>query len=64
MRFLIADEISTMLDPITQLELWQALKREAEQRQLGVLVISHDEALLKQLCEHRYHLSAGLLKRI
>ncbi|MGY2461506.1 ABC transporter ATP-binding protein [Vreelandella sulfidaeris] len=63
-RFLIADEISTMLDPITQLELWQALKREAEQRQLGVLVISHDEALLKQLCEHRYHLSAGLLKRI
>lgn len=63
-RFLIADEISTMLDPITQVELWQALKQEAEKRQLGVLVISHDDALLKQLCEHRYQLSAGLLERI
>jgi ABC-type dipeptide/oligopeptide/nickel transport system ATPase subunit len=61
-RFLIADEISTMLDPITQVELWQALKQEAEQRQLGVLVISHDTALLERLCEQRYHLSDGKLK--
>ena len=62
-RFLIADEISTMLDPITQLELWQALKREAEQRQLGVLVISHDSALLERLCPKRLHLSKGKLMR-
>ncbi|WGI26537.1 ATP-binding cassette domain-containing protein [Halomonas alkaliantarctica] len=61
-RFLVADEISTMLDPITQLELWQALKREAEQRQLGVLVISHDTALLERLCTQRLHLSEGQLK--
>ncbi|EHJ93154.1 ABC transporter ATP-binding protein [Vreelandella boliviensis] len=61
-RFLVADEISTMLDPITQLELWQALKREAEQRQLGVLVISHDSALLERLCPQRLHLSEGQLK--
>lgn len=60
-RFLIADEISTMLDPITQLELWQALKREAEQRRLGVLVISHDSALLERLCPQRWHLSVGQL---
>lgn len=61
-RFLVADEISTMLDPITQLELWQALKREVEQRQLGVLVISHDTALLERLCPERLHLSGGQLK--
>ncbi|MEA2118164.1 ABC transporter ATP-binding protein [Halovibrio sp. HP20-50] len=61
-RFLVADEISTMLDPITQLELWQALKQEAEKRQLGVLVISHDTALLERLCPQRYHLSNGQLK--
>lgn len=60
-RFLIADEISTMLDPITQLELWQALKQEAQTRQLGVLVISHDTALLEQLCPQRYHLKDGKL---
>lgn len=61
-RFLIADEISTMLDPITQVELWQALQQEAENRQLGVLVISHDSALLKRLCPQQFHLSSGQLK--
>ncbi|MCC5901071.1 MAG: ATP-binding cassette domain-containing protein [Halomonas sp.] len=62
-RFLIADEISTMLDPITQVELWRALKQEAEKRQFGVLVISHDTALLERLCPQRYHLSGGQLKQ-
>ncbi|MCA8864104.1 ATP-binding cassette domain-containing protein [Halomonas sp. SBBP1] len=61
-RFLVADEISTMLDPITQLELWQALKQEAQLRQLGVLVISHDIALLERLCPQRLHLSERQLK--
>ncbi|WP_386082864.1 ABC transporter ATP-binding protein [Vreelandella sp. F11] len=60
-RFLVADEISTMLDPITQVELWQALKQEAQLRQLGVLVISHDTALLERLCPKRYHLREGQL---
>lgn len=63
-RFLVADEISTMLDPITQVELWQALKQEAELRQLGVLVISHDSALLARLCTQHYHLSDGKLKQV
>lgn len=63
-RFLVADEISTMLDPITQVELWQALKQKAEQRRLGVLVISHDTALLKRLCTQRFHLSNAQLTPI
>ncbi|WP_235041740.1 ABC transporter ATP-binding protein [Vreelandella profundi] len=63
-RFLVADEISTMLDPITQVELWQSLKQEAEKRRLGVLVISHDTALLKRLCTQHYHLSNAQLTRI
>ncbi|HDZ47202.1 hypothetical protein LCGC14_0028070 [marine sediment metagenome] len=62
-RFLVADEISTMLDPITQVELWQALKQEAEQRKLGVLVISHDSALLARLCTQHYHLRSGKLNQ-
>lgn len=53
-----------MLDPITQVELWQALKQKAEAGQLGVLVISHDTVLLERLCEQRYHLSNAQLKRI
>lgn len=60
-RYLIADEISTMLDPITQVELWQALKQHARHHQLGVLVISHDAALLERLCTRRVHLAGGVL---
>lgn len=58
-KYLIADEISTMLDPITQVALWQALKTYAEQHRLGVLVISHDTALLERLCQRRCHLTHG-----
>ncbi|WP_249977049.1 ABC transporter ATP-binding protein [Vreelandella olivaria] len=60
-RYLIADEISTMLDPITQVELWTALQTYAESRQIGVLVISHDTALVERLCPQRYHLTHGQL---
>lgn len=60
-RYLIADEISTMLDPITQVELWQALRAHAQRHQLGVLVVSHDTPLLKRLCQRQLHLSQGSL---
>ncbi|WP_224749998.1 ABC transporter ATP-binding protein [Halomonas sp. ML-15] len=60
-RYLIADEISSMLDAITQAELWQTLAEIAEQRDLGVLVIGHDQALLKRLCQHQLRLENGQL---
>ena len=49
-RFLLADEISTMLDLITQAQLWRFLLEEMEQRNLGLLAVSHDPALLQQVC--------------
>jgi len=48
-KYLVADEISTMLDAITQVEIWQGLLEEVETRNIGVLAISHDEALLKEV---------------
>lgn len=48
-RYLIADEISTMLDAITQVEIWNVLLEESKKRNIGLLIISHDLALLKQL---------------
>ncbi|RUR33481.1 ATP-binding cassette domain-containing protein [Vreelandella andesensis] len=63
-RYLIADEISTMLDPITQLELWRAVRKVADQHHLGVLVISHDTALLERLCTQRLHLAQGTLAMV
>lgn len=49
-RFLLADEISTMLDLITQSQLWNFLMEETERRGIGLLVVSHSEELLKRVC--------------
>lgn len=51
-RFLIADEITTMLDAISQAQVWHALIDFAREHALGMLVISHDRQLLQQVCDH------------
>ncbi len=55
-RFVLCDEISAMLDLVTQAQLWDFLLREAAQRQLGLLIVSHDAALLKRLCTRIEHI--------
>ena len=50
-RFLLADEITTMLDLITQARIWRFLLEEVRRRNLGLLVVSHDRALLEQVCQ-------------
>ena len=49
-KYLLCDEITAMLDPITQAQIWNVLLAQAEQRQLGLLIVSHDSALLERLC--------------
>lgn len=49
-RFLLADEISTMLDLITQSQLWNFLLEEVKNREIGLLAVSHSEALLERIC--------------
>lgn len=50
-RFLIADEITTMLDAITQAQIWHDLVKIARDRNIGVLVVSHDRRLIDRLCQ-------------
>lgn len=50
-RFLIADEMTTMLDAITQAQIWQVVLDIAKKRDLGILVISHDESLVRRLTQ-------------
>ena len=50
LRFLLCDEASAMLDLITQARLWRFLLAQAEERGLGLLVVSHDAALLERVC--------------
>ena len=49
-RFLIADEISTMLDLITQSQIWHFLMDETEKRRIGMIVVSHSPELLEKVC--------------
>lgn len=55
-KFLLADEISTMLDLITQSQIWNFLISEVEKRGIGLLVVSHSEGLLKRICTRRLDL--------
>ncbi len=49
-RFLVCDEISTMLDVITQAQVWEILLKAAERQELGMLVVTHNMALAKRVC--------------
>lgn len=48
--FLLCDEISAMLDLLTQAQLWEFLIKEAGKRNLGLLIISHNSKLLERVC--------------
>jgi peptide/nickel transport system ATP-binding protein len=49
-RFLICDEITTMLDALTQARIWNFLLRYARERQIGVLLITHSWVLADKTC--------------
>jgi peptide/nickel transport system ATP-binding protein/Fe3+-transporting ATPase len=49
-QYLIADEMTSMLDAVTQARIWRAVLDFVKSIQLGMLVISHDQVLLSKLC--------------
>lgn len=56
-RFLLADEMSAMLDVITQAQIWGLMLQEARERDLGLLVVTHDRALADRVCTRIVELS-------
>ena len=58
--FLICDEISTMLDVITQAQIWRVVCSEAEKRNMGIVVITHNHQLARRLCSRVYGELSGL----
>jgi peptide/nickel transport system ATP-binding protein len=49
-RIILADEISTMLDVVTQAQIWQALLAITAERGLGLLAITHNPHLAERVC--------------
>ena len=57
-KFIIADEMTTMLDAITQAQIWNTVLEYARLYNIGVIVISHDPNLLNRVCSRVVDLPA------
>ena len=55
--FLICDEISTMLDVITQAQIWNVVLEEAEKRNMGIIAVTHNRHLANRIADRIYDLS-------
>ncbi|MBU0663954.1 MAG: ATP-binding cassette domain-containing protein [Proteobacteria bacterium] len=49
-RYLLCDEMTSMLDALTQAHIWRIILNIAQSRRLGLLVISHDTTLIAKIC--------------
>lgn len=50
-KILIADEITTMLDLVTQAQIWEFLLKETKTREIGLIAVSHSPELLFKVCD-------------
>ncbi len=49
-KFLVCDEITTMLDVITQAQIWHLIMERAQNQNLGLVVVTHNMALAEKVC--------------
>lgn len=59
-EYLLCDEITAMLDLVTQAQIWNFLLQTAEERGLGLLIVSHSDALLERVCTRVEELPEGM----
>ncbi|WP_080803157.1 ABC transporter ATP-binding protein [Arabiibacter massiliensis] len=57
-RYLVADEMSTMLDAVTQAQIWRFLVAEVERRGIGLVFVSHSPALAARIATRTVDLTA------
>ena len=55
-KFLIADEMTTMLDAITQVQIFESVLKIVKERNMGLLVVSHDMDLMDIICDEVIYL--------
>ena len=54
-QFLIADEMTTMLDAITQVQILDSVIKIVKQRDMGFLLVSHDMDLVDTICDDKIY---------
>ena len=55
-KFLIADEMTTMLDAITQAQILDSVLKIVKKRKMGFLLVSHDMPLVETICDEKIYL--------
>lgn len=55
-KFIVADEISSMLDTITQAQIWNSLLEITKNLNIGLITITHNIELAKKTCDHIIYL--------
>ena len=55
-KFLIADEMTTMLDAITQVQILDSVLKIVKKRKMGFLLVSHDMDLVETICDEKIYL--------
>lgn len=56
-RYLVCDEMTAMLDAVTQAELWRELIAIASERSMGVVLVSHSPALVDRVATRAFSLA-------
>lgn len=55
-KYLVADEISTMLDAVTQASIWKVLLEEVERAGMGLMFVTHSPALAERIATRTFRL--------
>lgn len=55
--YLVCDEMTTMLDALTQMQIWKAVLDEAQRTNMGLVFVSHSPALAQRIATRRVYLS-------
>lgn len=58
-KFIIADETSTMLDLITQSQIWSFLLQEIKERKIGLIAVTHSDALMERIATRCINIESG-----
>jgi peptide/nickel transport system ATP-binding protein len=54
-KFLIADEMTTMLDAITQVQILDSVLKVVKKRNMGFMLVSHDLPLVDVICDEKIY---------
>lgn len=55
-RYLVCDEMTAMLDAVTQAELWREVLAIASERSMGIVLVSHSPALVDRVATRLFRL--------